>query len=447
MKQEQATIVILGAGESGIGAAVLARQKGFDVFVSDASTIKPEYKNTLEDKGIAYEEGGHTASKILKAGEVIKSPGIPDHADIVRKIRDRGIHVIAETEFASRYTNAIKICVTGSNGKTTTTLMTYHILKRSGLHVGLAGNVGKSFARQVAENDFDYYVIEISSFQLDDMYEFKADVAVILNITPDHLDRYQNNFQKYVDAKFRLVQNLTKDNYLIYSSDDEVILKELQKHIVEAGMLPFSVNQEVEEGGFLKDEVLHIRIEDDEFTIPISELPLKGLHNVYNSLAASISGKLMDIRNEDIRESLRSFSAVEHRLERVATVHGIEFINDSKATNINSAWYALESMTQPTVWIVGGEDKGNDYSILDKLVQDKVKAIVCLGKDNHKIVEAFKERKPVKETRSMEEAVGRAYEFATQGDTVLLSPACASFDLFQNYKDRGEQFKKAVEAI
>lgn len=447
MSNENRKLVILGAGESGVGAAVLAKKQGWDVFVSDFGKIEQAHKKTLQRIGVDFEEGHHTQERILAANEVVKSPGIADDVPVVLKIREQGIKVISEIEFASRYTHARKICVTGSNGKTTTTLMTYHILKRSGLNVGLAGNVGQSLARQVAEHNYDYYVLEVSSFQLDGMYEFKADVAVLLNITPDHLDRYQNNFQKYVDSKFRIVQNLTKDDYVVYSSDDEVLLQELKNRILEAGVLPFSVKQQVEEGGYLENDILHIKVNDDEFTIPTRELPLKGMHNVYNSLAASISSKLMDIRNEDIRESLRTFQGVEHRLEQVAYVHGIEFINDSKATNINAAWYALESMALPTVWIVGGVDKGNDYSMLNELVDTKVKSIVCLGTDNSKLLDTYRDTKHMVEAHSMQEAVESAYELADEGDTVLLSPACASFDLFKNYEDRGRQFKQAVNAL
>lgn len=440
-------LVILGAGESGVGTAILAHKLGLNVFVSDSGIIDPAQRNELDARQISYEQGQHTWEQLAKANEVVKSPGIPDDAPVVQRLRGLGVNIISEIEFAARYTQAKKICVTGSNGKTTTTLLTYHILKRSGLNVGLAGNVGNSLARQVAEHDYDYYVIELSSFQLDGMYEFKADVAVLLNITPDHLDRYQNNFQRYVDSKFRITQNLTPNDHLIYCSDDEVLMKEIGRRIIMAGMWPFSTKQKVESGGFLDHEVLRFRVGKEDFTMPVNELPLQGQHNVYNSLAAGISSKLMDIRNDEIRESMKSFRGAAHRLEVVNTVAGIVFINDSKATNINSAWYALDSMTRPTIWIVGGVDKGNDYQMIAALVAQKVKAIVCLGKDNQKLKNTFANVCPLYETQSMKQAVNQATELARDGDTVLLSPACASFDLFKNYEDRGNQFKEAVSNL
>lgn len=441
-------LVILGSGESGVGAAVLGLKKGFDVFVSDKGSIKEKYKNVLSNYEIAWEEGGHSEEKILNADEVVKSPGIPEKAELVQKLRARGIPVISEIELAGRYTKAKKICITGSNGKTTTTLLTYHIMQKAGLNVGLAGNVGKSMALQVAENDFDYYVIELSSFQLDDMYTFKADVAILLNITPDHLDRYKYEFQNYVDSKFRVIQHMGAGDAFIYNDDDEVIKQELSKRKISARLFPFSIQHEVKEGACLNGKELQINIHPNPLIMSIEELALQGKHNIYNSMAASVSGKLFDIRKESIRESLSDFHNVEHRLEHVGKVHGIDFINDSKATNVNSTWYALESMSQPVIWIVGGQDKGNDYSQLKDLVRDKVKAIVCLGVDNKKIIKAFKDLvEVITETSSAQEAVKVAYRLGKQGDVVLLSPACASFDLFENYEDRGRQFKTSVRSL
>lgn len=441
-------IVILGAGESGIGSAVLAKQKGFEVFVSDSGAVKPDYKEMLSKYELPYEENGHTESLILNADEVIKSPGIPETAEIIQKIRGKNIPVISEIEFAGRYTHATKICITGSNGKTTTTSLIYHILKKAGLNAGIAGNVGKSFALQVAEENYDYYVIELSSFQLDGMYDFKADIAILLNITPDHLNRYDYQMQNYVDSKFRIMQNLTASDCFIYDIDDEVTAKEMEKRSTPARIYPFSIKETLETGACIEDKNLKIKINDKDFTMSIEELALKGKHNIYNSMAAGIAARVLDIRKEVIRQSLSDFQGIEHRLEHVIKVRGVEFINDSKATNINSTWYALESMTTKVVWIVGGIDKGNDYATLYDLVKEKVKAIVCLGKDNTKIHAAFDDMiDAIVDTQSMEEAVKRSYYLAKSGETVLLSPACASFDLFENYEDRGRKFKDAVRNL
>ena len=440
--------VILGAAESGVGAAILARKQGFDVFVSDLGTIKEKYRNELTSRKFDFEEGRHTEEKILNADVVIKSPGIPDKAPLVVKLKEKGVPVISEIEFAGKYTSAKKICITGSNGKTTTTLLTYHMLEKAGYNVGLAGNVGQSFAWQVAEKEFDYYVIELSSFQLDGMYEFKADIAVLLNITPDHLDRYNYSMQNYIDSKFRIAQNQTAEDVFIWCSDDPVLKLEMEKRKIDAYCVPFGLGLPPAEGAGVIDNNLIINWKQNIFTMSILDIALQGNHNTYNSMAAGISGMAVNIRNEMVRESMADFKGVEHRLERFLKVHGIEFINDSKATNINSTWYALESMSQPTVWIVGGIDKGNDYGQLTELVKKKVKAIVCLGKDNSKIMEAFRHIViDMVETQSMEDAVRSAYYLARNGDTVLLSPACASFDLFENYEDRGYQFKNAVKEL
>jgi UDP-N-acetylmuramoylalanine--D-glutamate ligase len=441
-------IVILGAAESGVGAAILARKQGFDVFVSDLGTIKEKYKKELTDRQFDFEEGIHSEDKILNADLVIKSPGIPDKAPLIKKLKGKNIPVISEIEFAGRYTSAKKICITGSNGKTTTTLLTYHMLKKAGYNVGLAGNVGQSLAWQVAEQQFDYYVIELSSFQLDGMVDFKAEIAVLLNITPDHLDRYEYKMQNYVDSKFRIAQNQTAEDVFIWCSDDPVLKDEMTKREIPARCAAFGLGLPPAEGAGIIDNNMIINWKQNTFTMSILDIALQGNHNTYNSMAAGISGMAVNIRNETIRESLSDFKGVEHRLERFLKVHGIEFINDSKATNINSTWYALESMTQPTVWIVGGIDKGNDYSQLTELVKKKVKAIVCLGVDNSKILEAFKHIGiDMVETQSMQDAVRSAYFLAKNGDTVLLSPACASFDLFENYEDRGHQFKIAVKEL
>lgn len=441
-------MVILGGGESGIGSAVLALKNNCEVFLSDAGRIKDKYKKQLEKYGVEWEEGKHTESRILKADEIIKSPGIPETADIVKKALKKSIPVISEIEYAGRYTHAVKICITGSNGKTTTTSLIYHILKTAGMNVGLAGNIGASFALQVAEEDFDYYVIELSSFQLDGMYDFKAEIAILLNITPDHLDRYEYKFQNYIDSKLRVIQNQTDQDYFIYCSDDEVIINELAKRESKAQKLPFSLRTEHKEGAYVKDNQINIKTKTTELTMSIQELALQGKHNTYNSMAAGIAASVLRIRKSFIRECLMDFQSVEHRLEPVIKVHGIQFVNDSKATNVNSTWYALESMTSEVVWIAGGIDKGNDYSQLKELVEQKVKAIICLGKDNDKIHNAFKGVvENIIDAQTMSEAVKKAYYQAKKGDVVLLSPACASFDLFQNYEDRGWQFKNAVREL
>ncbi|MCT4636726.1 MAG: UDP-N-acetylmuramoyl-L-alanine--D-glutamate ligase [Bacteroidales bacterium] len=442
------SLVVLGAGESGVGSAILAQKQGFDVFVSDMGNISDKYKSMLEQYGISYEEGAHTHDKIFSADEVVKSPGIPDSAPLIVELKDKNIPVISEIEFAGRYTNAKKICITGSNGKTTTTSLLYFMLQNAGLNVGLAGNIGKSFAFQVATEDYDFYVLELSSFQLDGMYDFKADIAILLNITPDHLDRYDYDINKYAESKFRIVRNLTEEECFIFCADDEITLSTLERIVCKAKELPFSIDKSVEKGGCVENENLKINAGSEMFVMPAKDLSLKGKHNRYNSLAAGIAANVLNIRNEVIRESLMGFTAVEHRLEPVISVGGVKFINDSKATNINSTWYALESMSENVVWIVGGIDKGNDYTELYELVKQKVKAIVCMGTDNTKIIEAFKDMIPViKESKSAEEAVNISYELAEKGDTVLLSPACASFDLFDNYEDRGVKFKNAVRDL
>lgn len=441
-------IVVLGAGESGVGAAILARKQGIEVLVSDKGKIKAKYSDILKKESIPYEEGVHSEDIILSADEVIKSPGIPEKTPLIQKIKAKNIPVISEIEFASRYTKAKLICITGSNGKTTTTLLTYHIFKKAGLNVGLAGNVGKSFAYQVATENFDYYVLELSSFQLDDMYKFKADISVLLNITPDHLDRYDYKLENYINAKFRITQNQSSTDSFIYCLDDEITRKEVEKRNIPVHQYPFSILEDVTEGASLKNEELIFNVNKSTFSMPANRLPLPGKHNIYNSMAAGIAARIMDIRKDSIRESLADFHNIEHRLEFVATIHGVEFINDSKATNVNSAWYALESMSRPVVWIVGGTDKGNDYTILKDLVREKVHTIVCLGKDNRKIISAFSTIVPfITEATSAREAVLKAAKASRQGDTVLLSPACASFDLFENYEDRGNQFKNAVREL
>ena len=443
-------LVILGGGESGVGAAVLGTKKGFDVFLSDKGKLKDKYKNVLLKNKIEWEEEKHTEALILNADEVVKSPGIPDSSELVKVLNRKGIKVISEIEFAGRYTKAKKICITGSNGKTTTTLLTYHILKKAGLNVGLGGNVGESFAMQVAENDFDYYVLELSSFQLDGMFEFKADIAVLLNITPDHLDRYDYKMEKYADSKFRITQNQTRDDAFIYCVDDPVTMSMIEGKNIKAKQYPFSIKQEVERGAFLKEnkQLIINTNNKNNLSMTIQELALQGKHNIYNSMAAGVASKLVDVRKETIRESLTDFHNIDHRLELVGNVHGIEFINDSKATNVNSTWYALESMENPVILILGGVDKGNDYSILKDLVKEKVKAIICLGADNKKIIKAFKGMvETIVEAHSAQEAVAQGYKIGKKGDTVLLSPGCASFDLFENYEDRGTQFKQAVRAL
>jgi UDP-N-acetylmuramoylalanine--D-glutamate ligase len=441
-------IAILGAGESGVGAAILAKKKGFEVFVSDRGEIKDKYKSVLKNIDVEWEEGKHTESKILNAVEVVKSPGIPDTVSLIVKLKEQGVNVISEIEFAGRYSKAKFIGITGSNGKTTTTMLTYHMLQKAGLDVGLAGNVGESLAKQVAENDKKFYVLELSSFQLDGMFDFHVDIAMILNITPDHLDRYENKFENYAQSKFRILQNQKNTDSIIYNDDDEVIKDLLSRGDFKGIKHPFSIKKETKNGGFVKNEKLYINTNNKLFKMTIQELALQGKHNLYNSLALGIAGRVLELKKEIIRESLSDFQNIEHRLEEVGNVHGITFINDSKATNINSTWYALETFQHPIIWIVGGVDKGNDYEMLAELVSDKVKAIVCLGKDNEKIHEAFDDIiENIVDTDTAQDAVNMAYQLGKKGDTVLLSPACASFDLFDNYEDRGHKFKKAVKAL
>lgn len=446
----QGRVVILGAGESGVGAAKLAQLKGFDVFVSDYGIITDKYKAALESLSIPFESEKHSEELILNAIEVIKSPGIPATAPMIKKLKEKAISVISEIEFAKRYTSAKTICITGSNGKSTTSLLTYHILKNAGINVGLAGNIGQSFAAQVATENFDWYVLEISSFMLDDMFEFKADIAVLLNITPDHLDRYDYKLENYAASKMRIIQNQTADDVFIYCADDEETLRALEKVKPLAKTYPFSILKKIDSGAYLEDNQIHIHTElNNELTMSIlTDLALQGKHNIYNSMASGIVAKRMELRNESIRESMGNFKNIEHRLEHVAKISGIDFINDSKATNVNSTWYALESMTTDVVLIMGGVDKGNDYNMLKDLVQSKVKAIVCLGKDNKRIHDAFEDDvEVIVNTFSADEAAQIAYHLAKRGDTVLLSPACASFDLFKNYEDRGNQFKAAVKEL
>ena len=445
-----ARMVILGGGESGVGSAVLAKVKGFEVFLSDSGKLKAEYAETLRKWDIPFEEGGHSAEKVLDADEVVKSPGIPSTAPMVRALREHGIHIISEIEFAARYDSARKICVTGSNGKTTTTSLIHYLLCEAGLDAGLGGNIGKSYALQVATEKHDYYVLEISSFQLDDCYEFRPDIAVITNITPDHLDRYDYDIKNYAAAKFRLVRNLRPEDCFIFDSDDAITIENLSNIVLKAKMLPFSQQKEVEQGAFVRGESMVLRYGGDETEIYLRELALGGKHNIYNSMAAALAAKATGISNEVIRRSLKTFKPIEHRLEPVLSVGGVLYINDSKATNVDSAWYALECQTKPVVWIVGGTDKGNDYSVLEQLVRDKVKAIVCLGVDNSKIHAAFEGivgPAHICDCGSAEEAVKAAAGFASSGDVVLLSPCCASFDLFKNYEDRGARFKEAVRRL
>jgi UDP-N-acetylmuramoylalanine--D-glutamate ligase len=448
LNQKKQHIAILGAGESGVGAAILAKSKGFEVFVSDFGTIKEKFKEELIDNEIEWEEGDHSFNRIVSADEVIKSPGIPNASEFILRLRKEGVTPISDLEFAARYTDAKFICITGSNGKTTTTHLVHHVLTKGGVQAEIAGNVGVSFSRKVMELSPEYFVIEMSSFQLEDVFEFKADISILLNITPDHLDRYENSMELYGKAKMRITQNQTAEDAFIYNMDDPQIqqqIKAIEK--LDAKQYGFSLNKNENADAFLDEKSETITIKN-KLTMSIHELALKGKHNVQNSLAAGIAGRLLDLRKDNIRESLSDFTNVEHRLEFVAKVNGIEFINDSKATNINATWFALESMTAPTVWIVGGVDKGNDYDELIELVKEKVKAIVCLGKDNHKIIEAFEGVvDTIVETNSPVDAVGYAYQFAKKDDTVLLSPACASFDLFENYEDRGQQFKNAVRRL
>ena len=440
-------IVILGAGESGAGAAVLAKKEGFDVFVSDMSKINDKYKKILDDHNIEWEEGHHTEEKILNASEIVKSPGIPKEAPMIKKVMEKGIHIISEIEFASRYTNSKMVCITGSNGKTTTTSLIYHIFKEAGYDAGLAGNIGKSLALQVAEDPHEYYIIELSSFQLDNMYDFHANIAILLNITPDHLDRYDFCMQNYVDAKMRIIQNQTEKDSFIYWNDDPIIKKELEKYDIKAIVFPFSELKENGSIGYIEDGKYIIE-KPTPFNMEQEELSLSGKHNIYNSLAAGIATNIAGIKKEVIRKSLSDFPGVEHRLEKVTKVGGVQYINDSKATNVDACWYALESMKTPTILIVGGKDKGNDYDAIKPLVKEKCVGLVYLGADNKKLHDNFDNMGiPVRDTHSMKECVQACYEMAKPGDTVLLSPCCASFDLFKNMEDRGEQFKTLVRNL
>lgn len=441
-------LVVLGAGESGAGAAVLAKKQGLDVFVSDFGEIKNQYKQLLDNYEIPWEEKQHTEKLILNADEVVKSPGIPEKASIVKALLEKGTPVISEIEFAGRYTHAKMICITGSNGKTTTTMLTYHILKSAGLNVGLAGNVGDSLALQVAEKDFDYYVLELSSFQLDGMKEFKADIAVLLNITPDHLDRYNYEFQNYIDSKFRIIQNQTEKDAFIFWNDDPVIQNELKKRKIQSTLYPFSLERKEKTKAFIENNQLIISTLNNIFTMPQTELSLQGIHNTYNSMAAGLAASIVDVRKENIRQSLQDFHGVEHRLEYVATVRNVKYINDSKATNVNSTWYALQSMRTPVVLILGGTDKGNNYSEIEEMVKEKVSALILLGADNSKLHQFFDGKvEKIIDVQSMEACVKEAYKLAEPGETVLLSPSCASFDLFKNYEDRGKQFKEYVRKL
>ncbi|SNV47118.1 UDP-N-acetylmuramoylalanine--D-glutamate ligase [Chryseobacterium taklimakanense] len=437
-------IVVLGGGESGFGAAYLAKKKGMEVFLSDKGEIRESYKQLLMENGIDFEEGMHTEDKILNADWIVKSPGIPKKADIIFKANQKGIRLSSEIEFASEFTNAKIIAITGSNGKTTTTSLIYHILKNDGLNVGLGGNIGKSFAKQVADESFDYYVLEVSSFQLDDIQNFRPYISMLLNLSQDHLDQYNYNYEEYALAKFRIAENQENDNFFIYNKDDEMSMNLLEKLAIKAKMLPFTMKEKVSEGAYATEDRIFVKLQE-EFSMKIKDLSLVGKHNVANSLAASIAGKILKISNESIRNSLMTFQAVEHRLEIVADIEGVKYINDSKATNVNACYFALESMKTPTVWIVGGVDKGNDYAEIEDLVKKKVKAIICLGVDNEKIIEFFRDKKEfIYDTSSMEEAVKISKSISEKGDTVLLSPCCASFDLFKNYEDRGKKFKEEV---
>ncbi|MBQ0144206.1 MAG: UDP-N-acetylmuramoyl-L-alanine--D-glutamate ligase [Bacteroidales bacterium] len=443
-------VVVLGGGESGVGAAVLAKVKGFDVFLSDSGKIEERYADDLRKWDIPFEEGHHTEELILNADEIIKSPGIPSTVPMVKKLEAQGTSIISEIEFAGRYDTAKKICITGSNGKTTTTSLIYYLLQNAGLNVGLGGNIGKSYAMQVATEKYDYYVLEISSFQLDNCYSFHPDIAIITNITPDHLDRYDFKFENYIKSKFRITQNLRPEDCFIFDSDDEITIAHLSKIVMSAKMLPFTQKGEVDQGAFVKDEQIVVRYEEEECNVYLKELALGGKHNIYNSMAAALAAKASGIDNKVIRESLATFQPIENRLEPVLSVKDVLYINDSKATNVDAAWYALECQKSPVVWIAGGKDKGNDYEVLKPLVREKVKAIVCLGVDNHKFYEAFEDivgKDRMVETRSAEDAVKEASKFAEPGDVVLLSPCCASFDLFKNMEERGEKFKEAVRRL
>lgn len=443
-------IVVLGGGESGVGAAVLAKVKGFDVFLSDNGSIPEHFVRDLEKWEIPFEQGGHTERLVLSADEVIKSPGIPSTVPMVKKLEAQGTHIVSEIEFAGRYDTAKKICITGSNGKTTTTSLIYYLLRNAGLNVGLGGNIGKSYAFQVATEHYDYYVLEISSFQLDNCYDFHPDIAIITNITPDHLDRYDFQMENYVKSKFRITRNLKPEDCFIFDSDDEITIDHLNKIILSAKRLPFTQKKEVGQGAFLKDDKIVVKYEEEECSIYLKELALGGKHNIYNSMAAALAAKASGIDNKTIREALATFQPIEHRLEPVLSIRDVLYINDSKATNVDAAWYALECQTKPVVWIVGGKDKGNDYEVLKSLVKEKVRAVVCLGVDNTKIREAFEGivgKENFVETRSAEDAVKESSRFAKPGDVVLLSPCCASFDLFHNMEERGEKFKEAVRRL
>lgn len=441
-------LVILGGGESGVGTAILGKQKGWQVFLSDKGSLKPHYRETLNKEGIQWEEGTHTEEKILSADVIMKSPGIPDKAPIIKKAHEKGIAVISEIEFASQYTDSLIVGITGSNGKTTTTLLTYHIFKEAGLQVGLGGNIGYSFAELVATKNPPYYVLEISSFQLDGIEHFAPHIAVLLNITPDHLDRYDYKFENYINSKFRIAMNQTENDYLIYDADDEVITQWLSTHTIKSKLIPFSIEKELPQGAFLKDNKIYIMLENQTTEIDVEEISLRGKHNIKNTMAASVAARLVNIRNNSLRESLKGFKGAPHRLEEVKVVDGVTYVNDSKATNVNSVFYALDTIKTPIVWIVGGQDKGNDYNSLLPYVHEKVRAIVCLGVDNSPIIQSFHNTiGTLVETRSMDEAVKLAQGFAQEGDTVLLSPACASFDLFKNYEERGDLFKAAVQKL
>ncbi|MGQ7946492.1 UDP-N-acetylmuramoyl-L-alanine--D-glutamate ligase [Flavobacterium sp. WC2509] len=441
-------LVILGGGESGVGTAILGKKQGYDVFVSDFGKIKDSYKEVLVINDIAWEEEKHTEELVLNADVVMKSPGIPDKSPIVKQLKSKGVSVISEIEFASSFTKAVSVGITGSNGKTTTTMLTYHVLKAAGLNVGLAGNVGKSFAWQVADNNYDYYVIELSSFQLDGIVDFKPHIAIITNISPDHLDRYDYKYQNYIDSKFRITMNQTEEDFLIYDANDEAIIEWLKNNKVKAKLIPFSLTDEFNEGAYIKNNTMEVKINHEEFAMDTESISLEGKHNLKNAMAASSVANILKIRKSTIRESMSNFQGVEHRLEKVLKIQNVQYINDSKATNVNSVFFALESMTTPTVWIVGGVDKGNDYHELMSLVREKVKAIICLGLDNKKIIDAFGNVVDIMiEVNNMNDAVKMAQRLSEKGDSVLLSPACASFDLFENYEDRGRQFKQAVKNL
>ena len=441
-------LVVLGGGESGVGTAILGKKQGYEVFVSDFGKIKESYKEVLIINKIAWEEEKHTEDLILNADVVMKSPGIPEKSPIVQKLIAAGIKVISEIEFAKPFTEALTIGITGSNGKTTTTMLTHHLLKSAGLNVGLGGNIGKSFAWQVAENKYDAYVLELSSFQLDGIIDYRPDIAIITNISPDHLDRYEYKYQKYIDSKFRITMNQTESDYLIYDADDEAIAEWLKNNTTKAKLIPFSLTEKFDEGASINNNKMEIKINQEEFTMETEYIALEGKHNMKNAMAASSVAKLMQIRNATIRESLSNFQGVEHRLEKVLKIQNVQYINDSKATNVNATFFALDSMNVPTVWIVGGVDKGNDYNELMSLVREKVKAIICLGIDNRKIIEAFGNVVDIMvEVNNMSDAVKTAQRLTEKGDAVLLSPACASFDLFENYEDRGKQFKQAVHNL